>query len=215
MKSIDASSFPIHVFSDAFPLGARFSDVVGFVSCFFGIHSPFWSPFWASKTSASSFSMTSSIKAKLSMKEFTATRSIRFVVALYCTRKTFWSCASLPSPATAVTVEKLLCTSGDSSLSTLSALTAIADNLAVGRGTSSCLERRGSNQKCSQSCGQISCRYVIAFEGQTGQGREDRDGGRHTMSREILHRRHWSLWEKDIVSGKDPWYGENHVSLNM
>lgn len=37
---------------------------------------------WASRTSASSFSMTSSTRARLSMKELTETRSIRLVVAL-------------------------------------------------------------------------------------------------------------------------------------
>lgn len=69
------------------------------------------------------------------MNELTATRSIRFVVALYWTLKTNFS----PAPSAAVTLEKVRRTSGDSSSSTVMALTAMEDSRAVGKGTSICL----------------------------------------------------------------------------
>lgn len=76
--------------------------------------------------------MISKIMARLSMNELTATRSIRFVVALYWTLRTHLS----PAPSTAAMVEKARRTRGDSSLSTVMASTAMEDSRAVGKGTS-------------------------------------------------------------------------------
>lgn len=90
------------------------------------------------KTSVSSSSMTSMTKFKLSMKELTATRSMRFVVALYSTCRV-WSKSPEASSLVAA-IEKVLRTRGDNSLSTCSDLRATDARRAVGKGTSSVLE---------------------------------------------------------------------------
>lgn len=75
-------------------------------------------------------------RLKLSIKELTATRSMRFVVALYSVRRIVSSVA----PEEAETVENSRCTDGESSLSTLSEPSATLASLAVGNGTSMVLE---------------------------------------------------------------------------
>jgi hypothetical protein len=88
-------------------------------------------------TSTSSCSITSRTRLRLSMKEFTATRSIRFVVALYSTRSTVWPGASVPGScetSAGTVVDRALLTSEESSTSTLMAFMAIDASRADGNG---------------------------------------------------------------------------------
>ena len=84
-------------------------------------------------TSTSSSSITSMTSARLSKKEFTATRSMRFVAALYSTRKIDSKFGELAN------TEKSRCTRGDSSLSTRSERRATEASRASGKGISSVL----------------------------------------------------------------------------
>ena len=105
----------------------------------------------------SSCCMTSMTRFKLSMNELTATRSMRLVVARYSTCR-----IRLASPR-----EKVLWTSGESSLSTCSDFNAIEASLSVGNGTSNilmkalaiCHAREGS--ECLQCAGKLLgwCRF--------------------------------------------------------
>jgi hypothetical protein len=83
------------------------------------------------RTSTSSSSITPSTTPRLSMNPFTATRSMRFVVALYSVRRTV--SPGVPDPEE--TVEKERRTRGDSSSSTRRDFRAADARRAVGRGT--------------------------------------------------------------------------------
>jgi len=89
----------------------------------------------AVNTSSSSFSMTSSTKLRLSMKPLTATRSMRFVVATYLTLRMLFSWVSAGA-----TADKVRRTSGESSLSTPRACSAMDASRAVGKGTLTVLQ---------------------------------------------------------------------------
>lgn len=103
-----------------------------------------------SRTSTSSSSMTPNTVPKLSIKPFTATRSILLVVALYSALKTVSSShrtkSASCSPAAGVSAaavessENDLQTSEDSSLSTCSVCRAKEARRAVGKGTSTVLD---------------------------------------------------------------------------
>lgn len=80
--------------------------------------------------------MTSKTNFKLSMKEFTATRSMRFVVALYSTLRTLAAAASSDEDCGAGTTEYSRVTSCDSSGSTWMAFRAVAASRDVGKGMS-------------------------------------------------------------------------------
>jgi hypothetical protein len=89
-------------------------------------------------TSSSRFSITSMSRFRLSMNEFTATRSILLVVARYSVRNTLPSVAPSSSPFGPVT-ENVRFTRGDNSLSTCRARSATEASLGVGKGTSTVL----------------------------------------------------------------------------
>lgn len=97
------------------------------------------------KTSTSSSSITPITTLRLSMKPFTATLSIRFVVALYSVRKivsfAVWTqvASSAGLDDAAEMVEKDLRTSGESSWSTRNAWRAADARRDVGRGRSTIL----------------------------------------------------------------------------
>ncbi len=88
--------------------------------------------------------MTSMTNLKLSMNELVATRSIRFVVARYSTRKTEPGAAFPSSPDV---VENSRLTRDDSSLSTPIAFWAMEARRAFGKGMFRTLEKRVSRYR--------------------------------------------------------------------
>jgi len=103
------------------------------------VHYPHSLPASTPRTSTSNSSITPSTTPRLSINPFTATRSIRFVVALYSVLRTV-SSADLTMAASSLEgsgmVEKDLRTRGDTSLSTLNARRAADARRGVGSGRS-------------------------------------------------------------------------------
>lgn len=99
--------------------------------------------FSAANTSTSNCSMTSKTSLRPSMKELTATRSMRLVVAWYSTCSTSaWSSElGLVDEDEDETTERCLWTRGESSGSTWRALRAVEARRGVGKGMRSCLLR--------------------------------------------------------------------------
>lgn len=95
----------------------------------------------AANTSTSNCSMTSKTSLRPSMKELTATRSMRLVVAWYSTCSTSAWSSELGLVDEDETTERCLWTRGESSGSTWRALRAVEARRGVGKGMRSCLLR--------------------------------------------------------------------------